>query len=393
MKIAYFDCYAGAGGDMIVAAMLDAGVDAGWLCEQIDSLGIDGLDVEIAETVRGGMRGVSFRPSVSTQQPHRNLADILELVGGSGISETAKKRVGSVFTALAEAEAHVHGKEVDQIHFHEVGAVDSIVDIVAACVGIEALGAEKVLCSVISVGGGTVTCQHGIMPVPAPATAELIKRGGVPIQGGPIDKELFTPTAAAILTNFTSEFGPMPPMKIAAVGCGAGTHDAETFANLLRLTVGEAVDTGSSQTDHICLLETNIDDVSGEVVGFVVERLLEAGGLDVYTTPIFMKHNRPAVKLSVICRPQDAEMLEKIIFAEGISLGIRRQILQRNKIMREIISVDTKYGKIAVKIASVNGKIVSAKPEYSECVESAKRHDIALKIVQRAAIDAYGQSI
>ncbi len=389
MKIAYFDCYAGAGGDMIVAAMLDAGVETGWLIEQIDSLGIDGLKVEVTETIRCGMRGISFRPVVKTQQHRRNLADILDLVAASGISETAKQRVNSVFTALAEAEAHVHGKEPDQIHFHEVGAVDSIVDIVAACTAIEALQVDSVICSIISVGGGKFTCRHGTMPAPAPATLELLKRANAPIQGGPIDKEMFTPTAAAILTNFASGFGPMPPMKVTAIGYGAGTIDDESFANLLRLTLGETADADKGQTDHVCLLETNIDDTSAEVIGFVLERLLEAGALDVFTTAILMKRNRPAVKLSVICKPQDAEMLEQIIFTEAITLGIRRQILQRNKLMREIISVDTKYGKINVKTASTNGKIVKVKPEYSDCAEAAKQHNIPLKIVQEAAITAY----
>lgn len=393
MKIAYFDCYAGAGGDMIVAAMLDAGVETGWLIEQIDSLAIDGLQVEIAETIRCGMRGITFRPSASAKQHHRNLTDILALVAASSISESAKHRVNAVFTALAEAEAHVHGKQPDQIHFHEVGAVDSIVDIVAACAAIEALQVDRVICSVISVGGGSFTCRHGTMPAPAPATVELLKRANAPIQGGPIDKELFTPTAAAILTNFASGFGPMPPMKITAIGYGAGTIDDESFPNLLRLTLGETADTDNTRTDHICLLETNIDDVTGEVIGFVGERLLEAGALDVFTTPILMKHNRPAVKLSVICKPQDTEMLEQIIFTESMTLGIRRQILQRNKLTREIIPVDTKYGKIGVKIASANGKTIKLKPEYSDCAKAAKCHNIALNVVQQAAIDAYRRSL
>lgn len=393
MKIAYFDCYAGAGGDMIVAAMLDAGVETGWLIEQIGSLAIDGLQVEIAETIRCGMRGITFRPSASAKQHHRNLTDILALVAASSISESAKHRVNAVFTALAEAEAHVHGKQPDQIHFHEVGAVDSIVDIVAACAAIEALQVDRVICSVISVGGGSFTCRHGTMSAPAPATVELLKRANAPIQGGPIDKELFTPTAAAILTNFASGFGPMPPMKITAIGYGAGTIDDESFSNLLRLTLGEAADTDNARTDHVCLLETNIDDVTAEVIGFVVERLLEAGALDVFTTPILMKHNRPAVKLSVICKPQDTEMLEQIIFTESMTLGIRRQMLQRNKLMREIIHVDTKYGKIGVKIASANGKTIKLKTEYSDCAKAAKRHNIALNVVQQAAIDAYRRSL
>ena len=393
MKIAYFDCYAGAGGDMIVAAMLDAGVETGWLIEQIESLAIDGLKIDIAETTRCGMRGISFRPSTGARQHHRNLNDILALVAASSISENAKLRVNAVFTALAEAEAHVHGKQPDQIHFHEIGAVDSIVDIVAACAAIEALQVDRVICSVISVGGGKFTCRHGTMPAPAPATVELLKRANAPIQGGPIEKELFTPTAAAILTNFASSFGPMPPMKITAIGYGAGTLDDESFPNLLRVTLGETAEAGREQTDHVCLLEANIDDVTPEVIGFTFEKLLEAGAIDVFTTQILMKRNRPAVKLSVICKPQDTETLEQIIFTESMTLGIRRQILQRNKLMRKFISVDTKYGNISVKTASANGKIVKVKPEFSDCARAAKRHNVALNIVQQAAIDAYRRSL
>lgn len=393
MKIAYFDCFAGAGGDMIVAAMLDAGVDADWLIEQIDSLAIEGLHIEITETTRGGMRGLKFTPVVKTERKHRNLADILEIVAASAISDPAKKQVASIFNALAQAEAYVHGKPVDQIHFHEVGAVDSIVDIVAACAALDALQIDQVHCSTISVGGGTFKCAHGIMPAPAPATIELLKRAKAPFKGGPIEKELFTPTAAAILTTIVSNFGPMPPMKISTIGYGAGTLEAESFPNLVRLTIGETVDTDNTDTDHICLIETNIDDVTSEQIGYVFEKLLNAGTLDVFTTPIQMKQNRPALKLSVICLPQKSETIEQIIFEEGITLGIRKQILQRKKLIRETTKVDTEYGKISIKAASFNGRVVKIKPEFSDCRDAAKKHNIALNLVRQAAMKAYKHDI
>ncbi|MBW8035276.1 MAG: nickel pincer cofactor biosynthesis protein LarC [Planctomycetes bacterium] len=393
MKIAYFDCFAGAGGDMIVAAMLDAGVDAGWLIEQIDSLAIEGLHIEITETTRSGMRGLKFTPIVKTEQKHRNLADILEIVAASKISDPAKKQVASVFNALAQAEAYVHGKTVDQIHFHEVGAVDSIVDIVAASAALDALQIDQVHCSTISVGGGSFKCAHGIMSAPAPATIELLKRAKAPFKGGPIEKELFTPTAAAILTTIASNFGPMPPMKVSTIGCGAGTIDAESFPNLLRLTIGQTVDADNADTDHICLLETNIDDITAEHIGFVFEKLLDAGALDVFTAPIQMKQNRPAVKLSVICQPQKSEIIEQIIFEEGITLGIRKQILQRKKIIRQTTQVDTVFGTISIKTASFNGKIVKIKPEFSDCRDAAKSYNVALNLVRQAAMKAYDQGI
>lgn len=393
MKIAHFDCFAGAGGDMIVAAMLDAGVDTDWLIDQVDSLAIQGLQIEVTETTRYGMRGLKFTPIVKTEQKHRNLKDILEIVAASAISEPAKKQVARVFNTLAEAEAYVHGKAIDQIHFHEVGAVDSIVDIVAACTALDALQIDEVHCSTISVGGGTFKCAHGMMSAPAPATIEILKRANAPFKGGPIEKELFTPTAAAILTSITSAFGPMPPMKISSIGYGAGTLDTDSFANLLRLTIGETIDADNADTDHICLMETNIDDVTSEGIGFVFEKLLDAGALDVFTTPILMKQNRPAVKLSVMCQPEKIETIEKIIFKEGMTLGIRKQILERKKLPRQIVTVETEFGKISMKIASLDGKIVKIKPEYSDCKEAANRHNVPLNLVQQAAIKACKQGI
>ena len=391
MKIAYFDCFAGAGGDMIVAAMLDSGLEIEFLKAQLAGLAIEKLDIRVAETKRAGLRALSFEPLAPKQHHHRNLKQITEIITQSKISEKARKTAIDVFGAIAAAEALVHGKSPDEIHFHEVGAVDSIVDVVSASVGLDVLGIEKVYCSTLSIGGGKVKCAHGLIPVPAPATAELIKN--IPVCGGPIEAELLTPTAAAILTTITDEFCTLPPMKIETVGCGAGALDREGFPNILRLIVGQAADNSGAEADVVCLLETNIDDISGEVVGYLAEHLLELGALDVFTAPIAMKQNRPAVQLSVICSLQESPRFEQVMFEQGLTFGIRRQILQRSKLAREFMTVETQYGQVRIKVGSLKGTIVNAKPEFADCRQAAQKHNVPLKTVLAAAESAYRRTI
>ncbi len=390
MKIAYFDCFAGAGGDMIVAAMLDAGLDAGFLKAQLATLGLKNLDIKITETSRAGLRALSFLPVVPKEQQQRNLEQITKIISRSKISEQAKKTAVTVFERIAQAEGNVHGKDPHNIHFHEVGALDSIVDIVSASIGLEALGVDKVYCSALSVGGGTVKCADRLMPVPAPATAELLK--GVPIVGGPAQLELLTPTAAAILTTVVDRFCPLPSMKIEAIGYGAGSLESEEFPNVLRLILGQITSEAEANADSVCLLETNIDDVSGELVGSATEKLFRHGALDVFTTPIYMKHGRPAEQISVICKVEDVQQLEQILFEEGLTFGIRRQILQRSKLAREFVTIQTKFGEIRIKTGILGGKIVNAKPEFSDCISAAKKHNVAVKAVLDAAIAAYKKS-
>ena len=387
MRIAYFDCFAGAAGDMIVAAMLDAGLDAEHLRAQLATLGIEGLDVRIAETARAGLRAIKFDPVIPHQHEHRNLEQINEIIDRSNISKKARQTAVAIFDKLARAEAAVHGKGPNEIHFHEIGALDSIVDIVSACIGIEALGIDKVYCSALSVGGGTVQCDHGTMPVPAPATAQLLK--GIPITAGPVQAELLTPTAAAILTTVTDQFGPLPSMKIERIGCGAGSLNPDKFPNILRLILGQAVGEDAADIDTVCLLETNVDDISGELIGFLTKELLELGALDVFSTPIVMKHSRPAVKVSVICGPEITSTMEKVLFEQGLTFGIRKQLLQRTKLVRDLVPVQTEFGRIRIKTGSLNGKIVNAKAEFSDCVAAAKSHNVAVKTVSEAAITAY----
>jgi len=389
MKIAYFDCFSGAGGDMITAAMLDAGLSEELLTRQISTLGIHGIELKVSQTTRCGIKAVRFEPLAPHQHHHRHLADILHIINNSGISQSAKERAAEVFKKLAAAEAHVHRTDVSSVHFHEVGAVDSIVDIVSACIGIEELKIEKVYCSALALGGGTVKSEHGILPVPAPATAELVKN--VPTFGGPEQIELLTPTAAAILTTFAASFGTMPAMTIEKIGHGAGSRDSKTLPNIVRLVIGEAAAGINTDSDYVTLLEANCDDITGELAGHIVERLMTQGSLDAFTMPIYMKHSRPAILLSVICKPQDAPQIEKFLFEQGVTLGIRRQIIQRSTLKRDFVTVATAYGDIKIKRGFVGDKVVFAKPEFSDCEKAAMENNIPVKAVILVAITTYSK--
>ena len=384
MKIAYFDCFSGAAGDMIAGAMLDAGLDFEFLKSQIATLGLKNLDITVSETRRAGLRAKHFVPLIKEEHHHRHLDDIKKIINDSKIGEKPKQTAIAIFGRLAQAEATVHGKDPDDIHFHEVGAMDSIVDIVSAAIGFDALGIEKVYCSALAVGGGQVKAAHGIMPVPAPATAELLK--GIPTVGGPIDKELLTPTGAAILTTVAENFGPIPPMTIEATGYGAGTLDSEHVPNVVRLILGRSAEESSATTDRVCLIETNIDDSTGEIIANAMDKLLSAGALDVFTTPIIMKQTRPAVQLTVICQTADIAKMEEIIFQSGITFGVRRQIVERSKLAREFVTVATRFGNIKIKVGRWADRIVNAKPEFADCVKAAQEHNTSVKDVMQAAI-------
>ncbi|MHC4708019.1 MAG: nickel pincer cofactor biosynthesis protein LarC [Planctomycetota bacterium] len=390
MKIAYFDCFAGAGGDMIAAAMLDAGLDAKSLKAQLATLGLKDLDIKIAETKRAGLRAISFQPLTPEQDQPRNLQQITKIIETSKISQQAKNTAVSVFQKIAQAEAAVHNKDPNDIHFHEVGALDSIVDIVSASIGMDNLGIEKVHCSALSVGGGSLKCAHGLMPIPAPATAQLLT--GIPITAGPAQAELLTPTAAAILTTIVDQFGPLPAMKIETVGYGAGSMQFDDFPNVLRLILGQTTPEASANADTVCLLETNVDDISGELIGFISQDLLRRGALDVFTAPVYMKQNRPAVQISVICKAEDAALFEQALFQQGLTFGIRRQLIQRSKLARDFIAVQTDYGQVRIKTGLLNGKIVNAKPEFSDCISAAEKHDVPVRTVREAAMTTYRQS-
>jgi len=367
--------------------MLDAGLEAEFLKTQLATLAIKDLDIKLTETERAGLRALRFVPITPKQQQHRNLTQITEIIEQSKITERAKKTATTVFTRLAQAEATVHNKNPQDIHFHEVGALDSIIDIVSASVCLDALDVQKVYCSTLSLGGGTVKCTHGLLPVPAPATVELLK--GVPVVGGPIQAELLTPTAAAILTTIADRFGPLPSMKVEAVGYGAGSLESEDVPNVLRLILGQAVTEGSENTDSVWLLEANIDDATGELVGWATKKLFEHGALDVFTTPIYMKQSRPAVQISILCKLDDVQQLEQVLFEQGLTFGIRKQILQRSKLVREFVTVETEFGRIRIKVGKLAGKIVNAKPEFSDCAAATEKYNLPVKTVLDAAIAVY----
>lgn len=387
-KTAYFDCFAGAGGDMIVASMLDAGLDAEFLRSQLATLDLADLTIKIDTTTRHGITAKMFLPKTSEKHPHRNLNDIKNIINASGISDMAKKRAIDIFITIAHAEAAIHGKNPLDIHFHEVGAVDSIADIVAACVGLGALGIETVYSSPLTVGSGTIKCAHGLLPAPSPATLEILAQANAPVVQGPGNDELLTPTAAAILTNFTEDFIPLPAMRLEAIGYGAGTRSSEEFPNILRLIIGTASES-CADTDSIGLLETNIDDATAETIGYALQTLLEKGALDAWTTPIQMKNNRPAVALSLICLPARIAEFEQAIFSLTGTFGIRRQIIQRSKLQREFVKVETVYGNISVKAGAIDGKRITAKPEYADCAKAAKENNTTIKMVTEAVMEEF----
>jgi pyridinium-3,5-bisthiocarboxylic acid mononucleotide nickel chelatase len=389
MKIAYFDCFCGAAGDMIVASLLDAGADAGSLRAGFESMGVGGYTLSVEKTTKQGFAATRFIVDLDTssKQPHRHLKDVKAIIERGSFSEAVRDRAIRIFERLAKAEACVHGTTIEKVHFHEVGAVDAILDIVGASLALESLGIERVCCSPIPTGSGTVKCQHGIMPVPAPATAELLK--GVPLASCEETGELTTPTGAAILTEIAESFGPVPSMAIESVGCGAGTREGKTRPNILRVLVGEsAASEASGEIDSIVQLETNLDDSTPEVIGYCFERLLSAGALDVYTVPIQMKKGRLGVLLSVLCEPSDVSAMEEILFAETSTFGVRRQTWQRSKLSRRWETVQTPFGEVRMKVGERDG-VVTASAEFEDCRKLAVEHGVALREVMAAASAAW----
>ncbi|UCE59234.1 MAG: nickel pincer cofactor biosynthesis protein LarC [Phycisphaerales bacterium] len=386
MRTAFFDCFSGAAGDMIVAALLDAGADAVALRAELASLSVEGYSLSIDKISKQGFAATRFLVDLETQagQPHRGLTDVTEIINASKLRASVKKDAMRVFERLGKAEAAVHGVSVDEIHFHEVGAIDAIVDVVGALTALDLLGVERVVCSPIPPGSGTVDCAHGTLPVPAPATAELLK--GVPIASTDEKGELCTPTGAALLTTLADEFGQLPEMTIRAVGYGAGTREGQTCPNLLRVILGETA--GGGDTDQVAVLEANLDDVSPEVVGYCLQRLLSEGALDAYAVPIHMKKSRTGVVLTVLCDSTGVDAMERIIFAETTTFGIRRHVVQRAKLRRRHVTVDTAFGEIRMKVGQRDGADTVA-PEYEDCAAAADKHKAPLRTVMAAAVEAW----
>ena len=385
MKIAYLDCYSGIAGDMLLGALLDAGLDADRLRAEIAKLGVEGVEIQAEKAFRRGVTGTDVKVVTGHDHAHRHLSTIEKIIDSSQIGSTAKETAKKIFRRLGEAEAAVHGISIEKVHFHEVGAVDAIVDICGAAIGLELLGIEKLYCSPLNLGSGTVKAAHGVMPVPAPATARLVK--GLPTYSDGPAVELTTPTGAAIVSTLCESFGPMPAMSIEAIGYGAGDKDFPDRANMLRLVIGES--SAAPEATEITVIEANIDDMSPEWAGYARSRLLEEGALDVTLTPCFMKKDRPGYVLSVLAKPEDRYRLCDLLFAETTTLGVRYYAAQRRVLERSSMTVDTPFGEVRIKVASEAGEVRNFAPEFDDCRRLAQENNVPLKQVWHAASFAY----
>ena len=390
MKTLYFDCFAGASGDMILGALVSAGVEPRALTEQLQLLGIGGWQVNFEKVDRSGISATYARVQTSHGHAHRHLSDILKIIYDSRLRQSVKDRAARIFSLLAEVEARVHDQSIEEIHFHEVGALDAIIDVCGAAIGFELLEIEQFPSSPLRVGTGMTEMAHGRFPIPPPAVAELLK--GKPIYAGDIEGEFVTPTGAAIITAVCEQFGPVPPMKIEATGYGAGTRNHQNFPNALRLFVGETQD-ATAVDETLVIIETNIDDMSPQVIGYVMDKAFELGALDCYLTHTQMKKNRPGMLISILCRPEDREKFLQMLFAETTTIGARSYEVARRGLVRETVRVETQFGPIDVKVAYINNiasnGVVNAMPEFEQCRAAAKLAGVPLREVQEAARAAY----
>jgi len=400
MRVAYFDCFAGASGDMTLGALVDAGADPEALRKALAGLGL-GREFELRfERVRKGalaatkarvdvLSGPAHAPLYVSAKDHahpgRHLGDVLGIVARGGLAPAARERAEAIFRRLAEAEAAVHGTTTDHVHFHEVGAVDAIVDVCGAVVGLDLLGIEAVHVSELTLGRGVVRSAHGELPAPAPAVLELCK--GAPTRTRDVGHELLTPTGAAILTTLAKGYGAAPDLVLGAIGYGAGDADFEGFPNVLRVLVGETNPAAAAgeEPNRCVVLETNIDDASPQVVGYAIDRLLAAGALDAFAVPCSMKKSRPGTLLVAIARDADTAALEAVFFRETTTFGVRRHAVSRTALEREVVRVVTPHGDVGVKIGRYRGALVSATPEYEDCRRIAAASGVPLKTVQEAA--------
>ncbi len=380
MRIAYFDAFSGIAGDMTVAALIDAGADVAALTDGLTSLGT-AATFTVEKAKRAGIAGTRFVVDAPRVSEHRHLQHIDKIIDESGLPASTKARSKKVFLKLGEAEASVHGIDLKRVHFHEVGAVDSICDIVGACYGIDLLGIERIYMSNVNVGSGTVQCDHGLMPVPAPATARLL--AGHPTYSAGPTVELTTPTGAAFASALAESFGPMPAMKVDRIGFGAGTKDFPGHSNMLRVMVGES--SAATEAATVTVIEANIDDTTPQVLGYTMDRLFEEGALDVALQPLQMKKNRQGTLLRVIAKPEDQEKLAQLILAETTSLGVRMYNAQRRVLERHIVPVMTPYGEVRMKVSAEG----SAAPEYDDCQKLARERRVPLKDVIASAHFAF----
>jgi len=377
MRIAYFDCFSGASGDMILGSLIDAGLSPRRLREELKKLRIPTIYLKAKNVLKADLSATQvIVEDRGEKRSHRNLKEILRIIERSGIEAEVKEKSKEIFKRIASVEAKIHQTPMEEVHFHELGGLDSIVDIVGSVWGIRQLGIEKIYVSKVNVGAGFVKCEHGILPVPAPATLSLME--GKPIYSSGVERELLTPTGAAILTTLGSEFGPMPLMKVDRIGYGAG-RDNLTHPNLLRLIIGTSELT--SEKERVAVIETNIDDMNPQFYDYVMEKLFAMEVLEVFITPILMKKNRPGHLLNIICSSEKLPFVTKFLLRETTTLGLRWHEEERAKTDREILTKETKYGKIRFKLARWEGRIVNLSPEYEDCKRLALENGIPLKEV------------
>ena len=389
MKIAYFDCLAGASGDMILGALLDAGLAEQSLHDVLDALHLSDAELRCQRVLKNGFSATKLDVVVADDTPERHLSDIEGIVQQSALPPGLKDKAIAVFRRLGQVEANIHGVSLDEVHLHELGGVDTLVDVVGTLSGLEALGIERVYASPLPLGRGFVRGAHGQIPLPAPATVALLK--GVPVVGSDLDMELVTPTGAALLSSLAESFGPIPAMTLTAVGYGAGSRDLP-IPNVLRILIGDLqMRSGHLVVETLVKLETNVDDLNPEIYDHVMARLFKGGALDVFLSPVQMKKNRPGTWLHVLCRPADADLLEEILFAETSTLGVRQQLVGRHALVRASRQVETAYGPVQVKIAQWGPGQTKAAPEYEDCRRLAELHEVPLREVYRAAEAALGQ--
>ena len=399
-KVLYFDCFSGASGDMILGALIDAGLPLDQLRAAVGSLALDGVTLEAERVDRAGIGATKFRVrgadgrrghhDQAHHHPHhghghRGLSAICALVDRSALSEPAKDRARRLFRRLAETEAAIHRQPVEAIHLHEVGAVDSIIDIAGAVFGLERVGADRIVSSPLNVGSGTVRCAHGVLPVPAPATTRLV--AGVPVYSSGVEAELLTPTGALLVTDYAERYGPLPALRVRQVGYGAGDRDLAGTPNVVRVVIGD--DGAAGNLQRVVVIESEMDDMNPQIFGVLMDRLHAAGALDVFYAPIQMKKNRPGTLVSIVALPADREALAGLLFRETTTIGVRFQEMDRERLERERVTVETPLGPVRFKLATRNGDLVNAAPEFDDCLRLAERHDLSVKAVQALATKAY----
>jgi uncharacterized protein (TIGR00299 family) protein len=379
MKILYFDCFSGVSGDMTLAALLDLGLPQEKLRQELGKLGLENYSLEIFQGSRSAIAAVGLKVRVGPQKElHRHFSGIRKVIEDSSLEQGVKERSLSIFQRLAEAEAKVHHQRVEEVHFHEVGAVDSIVDIVGTAIGIEHFTPVRILSSELPMGRGFVQCQHGRLPVPAPATLEILK--GYPVKNADVEGELVTPTGAAIVATLSSGVGSFPSLKITKIGYGMGRDEFPDRPNLLRLVLGEPIE--AHQADQVAVLEANIDDMNPEFYDYLMDRLFELGALDVSLSPLLMKKNRPGTLLQVIVEENNAEALSELILRESTTLGVRRYMVGRKKLPREVKEVETKYGRVRVKVSGET----RFQPEYEDCKRLAIERGVPIQEVYQETL-------